>query len=196
MIDWPDDYRKLQETGLLARLTDPDDPLWVGDAEFMPEDEIVSYEPLDYQKVEIVPFAFTGAGDYWAYLPDALPGSDIVLCPHDSDEAEYDTACIRDFIFKRMVEFAGGTSLDGDGYWTPDNAKQAISRVCISFADFLSPEMLAELRSIANTVSLVITPFGPSDHFAKLISESRAKELIEKYAPMKRENTTFQWLDF
>tara|TARA_R110002095_G_scaffold216532_1_gene214342 strand:+ start:424 stop:1020 length:597 start_codon:yes stop_codon:yes gene_type:complete len=196
MIDWPDDYRKLQLTGLLQRLRDPDDPLWIWDTKFMSEDQIVSYERFDEQKIEIIPFARTGRGDYWAYLADSLPESDIVLCYHDSYEAEYDTVSIQDFIFKRTVEFASVADLSDnleDSGWTPDTAKQDVSRICSSFAAFLSLEMLAELRSIANTVSLHITPFGTTDFCTTLISESRAEELIEKFSPMKRDDPVFEW---
>lgn len=199
MIDWPDDYRKLQETGLLARLTDPNDPLWVWDTRFMTDDQIVSYERFAGQKIEIVPFARTAGGDLWAYLADSLPTSDIVLCYHDSDEAEYDAVSIRDFIFKRTIEFAAVADLNenaDDCGWTPEIAKQDILRICSSFADFLSPEMRAQLHSIANTVSFDSTPFGISDEMiTTLISESRANELIEKYAPLNREDPVFEWLE-
>ncbi|QDV51007.1 hypothetical protein [Gimesia fumaroli] len=188
MIEWPNDYRRLQVTGLLHRLTNSDDPIDIWDAEFLPEGKIDSFERLGDQKVEISPFAITGGGHYWAYLADSLPESDIVLCYRDSYEAEYYSRSIQDFIFKRTVEFAGNEELGDSSGWTQDTAKEAVSLVCSGFADILSREMLVELRSIANTVSA-----HSINGWTTLISESKAKEIIERLAPMKREDAIFEW---
>ena len=189
MIDWPSDYQNLKKTGLLNRLLDPKEPLKIWDVEFLSEQKVSSFERLDDQRVDITPFATTGAGHYWAYLTDSLPSPEIVLCYRDSYEAEYIARNMPDFIFKRTVEFAGNEGLgDSWGGWNVQLAKQMVSLVCSSFGALFTNEANVALERIANADSV-----QSNNGWTTLISENEANELIDRFAPTNRDPTVFCW---
>ena len=173
-MQMPNDFRKLEESGLLQRLSDPNDSLFVWDADFS-SDAVDRFEKLDDQLIEIVPLASTGNGDFWGYVKDRLPESKIYEFYHDSYVAEPAAEGIGGFVFRQAVLFSGCENLD-EFDWTVATAKKYVDDTKVAFREFLSTEMSNALDRI-----LEATPVTRGD-WKTLILESDAEALVEELA--------------
>lgn len=105
----PDEYRALQERGLVAG-PDPASELWLLEVEWMPLEEIRDYQFQDYQKPGFVPFGFTGRGDLWCWWPEGADpqGTPVVLCPHDDMMAHVEAPHLMGFLYRRVLDYVSG----------------------------------------------------------------------------------------
>lgn len=189
MIPWPADYLQLRSSGLLQRLRDPLDRLQVWDAEFLSEEEVLAFEPMDGQIIDVVPFAMTGNGDYWCFLVEELPDSNVALCFHDSYEAEHYSSTLAGFFFKRTIEFSCFVELDDvvEG-WTREYASEMLRELVGSNDGFLSDEMCRELHRIEEKTKNV-----PKGDQQTIISIMEGEQLIRRYVDSGHTPTAFEW---
>jgi hypothetical protein len=89
----PADYLRLQATGMMTLgnpahrsvFLKPGSYLWLNDMEWYSLKDLAAFEFNDDQMPGFVPFAFTGAGDYWCWQVAFTNerGTRVVCCWHD-----------------------------------------------------------------------------------------------------------------
>lgn len=188
-ISWPLDYCRLDACALLDRLRSAEDPLFVWDVYFLHSEQIATYKPLDDQILDITPFATTSSGDYWAYATDRLPNPEVLLCYHDSYEAEVIARDIPGLVFRQTVAFAGSEDLGRKGgYWNFESARQYVEMLRSAFIHIMPTSMSIELQRIANSSA----PFTFS-RYATLISENEARQIISDCVGLPNELGEVHW---
>ena len=91
-------------------LTHPDEAyLWVNEAEWIPPGEILTYDWMFTPKAGLVPFAFTGGGDVWAWQTERVTSSGepaIAFCPHDCYEGHWHAPTFIGWLYRTGLEYA------------------------------------------------------------------------------------------
>jgi hypothetical protein len=103
----PQPYRAFAERGYLTHQGDV--YLWVNEAEWIPPEEVITYEWMGRPKPGLVPFAFTGGGDVWAWQTQRIMSSGepaIAFCPHDSYEGHWHAPTFIGWLYRTGLEYA------------------------------------------------------------------------------------------
>ena len=108
-FDPPGEYVALDDASLLANHA-TDDCLWLFEAEWLPPEQVLAFEFENRQKPGFVPFAFTGAQDWWCWWPEQATdlGVPVVLCPHDCVEGEFNAPDFAAWLYRRCLDYASG----------------------------------------------------------------------------------------
>lgn len=118
----PDDYRKLRARNYMT-LVKPFDPamflkpgnhyLHVYDIEWNSPEKIAGFESSNFMVEPIsphfVPFAESGAGDYWCWQTDHAVekwGARVLLCNHDDGKARVFAANLTHTLFRQILQDA------------------------------------------------------------------------------------------
>lgn len=119
--------------------------LFASDFELMDEEEI-SEEieeglPLADKAHRFVPFAFTGAGDWYAFYYNLKDGDDVpvVLVYHDANEATVLARNMQDFIFSQMLEAITNIDPEYPGLITDGDMKVNSYNFLRTHAKYLTP---------------------------------------------------------
>lgn len=148
MREYPTDYRWLQDSGTLERLTNPMHDLLVWDVEFMLQIDVEQFTRLDDQIIDITPFARSANGDYWAYVSHELPSQRIVRCYRDSYFGDRIADSLAELVFMQTVFMAGTEVLNTDSAWTVEEMVGNIRNVRSAFAQLFTSVMLKHLDDI------------------------------------------------
>ena len=121
----PQEYRQLSERGWLTLdrpaaniSTVPGDGyLYLCDMEWYSLEDIVAFEFPEYCEPHLphlVPFAFTGGGDYWCWQTDMSDhrGTRVLLCPHDSNSAVIYAPSFATALYRQALQYAS-SEVDG-----------------------------------------------------------------------------------
>lgn len=109
--------------------------LWVNDAEWIPPSEILNYEWSGTQKLGLVPFAFTGGGDVWAWQTQRILSTNepaIAFCPRDDYQGHWHAPSFIGWLYRIGLEYA---SLGWDEEPETRNNLTSWSRVVREFGD-------------------------------------------------------------
>jgi hypothetical protein len=90
--------------------------LWLNEMEWMPLQAIRDFAFPDYCLDGFVPFAFTGGGDLWCWHPPSSAGDNVpvVLCPRDSNMAEFYAPHFLASLYRQVLDYARGPFAHAD----------------------------------------------------------------------------------
>lgn len=85
--------------------------LWLNDMEWYRLSEIAEFSFPDFYEPHLphlVPFAFTGGGDYWCWQTDRTNerGTRVLLCPHDCNEGNIYAPNFAAALFRQALSYA------------------------------------------------------------------------------------------
>ena len=118
--------------------------LWIPEAEWLKPEEILAYKPFPEALPGFIPFAQTGAGDYWCWWPKENPEV-VVQCPHDSSFGRFDAPNLMASLYRRCLEFATNEIEPEQEDWTRRNFVHWAERL----KHYLPQDWIDELRSLA-----------------------------------------------
>lgn len=108
-ISLPPSYKRFAETGYLDS-SNESTYLWVYDAEWIPLDQMTTYETCRDRVIEgLVPFALTGGGSPWAWTTSKPTGSgeyEILLCNRDQELADVYAPTFASWFYRLTMEYA------------------------------------------------------------------------------------------
>jgi hypothetical protein len=157
----PPEYRRLRERGWLTYNQPPgqisttpgNGYIWLNEMEWYPLEEIAEFSFPEYGEPylpHLVPFAFTGGGDYWCWQTDhgGEGGPRILLCAHDCYDGEIYAPNFATALYRQALEYAAGPWDESDT--TGDEPRAHLRRYAHDLA-LIFPHawcaLLAELAS-------------------------------------------------
>jgi len=179
----PDDLCRMIDSGLISRLRDPDDELYIYDMRIFPVDRMVPSILTEGQFFEITPIAKNGAGDYYGYISHELPDSIIYLFPHDDSEVDYEATTIVDLVYRQTIYFCHCQFI-ADGEVALEEARREVANIQREFRSFFSADQQKTLDDILSR------PPHETLH-RTLISKSTASVLLEDSAVHGEERLWF-----
>jgi hypothetical protein len=118
--------------------------LWIPEAEWLKPEEILAYKPYPEALPGFIPFAQTGAGDFWCWWTKE-DAEVVVQCPHDSSFGRFDAPSLIAWLYRRCLEFAANDIESEQEDWVRRNFLNWAERL----EHYLPQEWIVELRSLA-----------------------------------------------
>ena len=183
----PDAYRAMSAAGWLD--TNSPDPLyfWLPGAKWLSPAEMIEYEPEDYQRPGFVPFASEPNGSHWCWWPEAHPGA-VVSCPNDCEDGEFYAASFLDFVYQRLLDYAG---------CVPRQEEQEARRYYYESAVRLSNYFPASWKETLNALAaaeLVQLSYHGRDAGWGLMTNEEHSEILQRDIEFPLLGQTFQWV--
>ena len=201
-IRLPDSYRSIVDQGWIDFDCDPGQRvqpgklnyLWLSEAEWLPLDTILNYQPTDYSLPGFVPFAQNGAGDWWMWWPaagksDELP---VVLCPHDLNEGEFYAPNFTAFLYRNILDYAVTAYADeGEDCraWFDDWLPRFASIWPAAWSD-----QIREIASRPPSMGHETMPNGRTYPWTGLLPESENKAIVQRDLAFPDLDREFQWM--
>ena len=122
----PEEYRSLEVQGLLtlsapapdhfSAFYEPGTYLWLNDMEWYSLQEIADFEFKPYHLAGLVPFAFTGRGDYWCWQPAQTDyrGTRVLCCYHDEEFATVYAPNFHTALYRQILDFCSWSAEEGE----------------------------------------------------------------------------------
>lgn len=180
----PEDYRRMERAGFFE-LRNDETYLWIHEAEWMRPDEILAYRPLDNEKPEFIPFAFTGAGDYWCWWPEEDPKA-VVLLIHDEGMGHFDASDFIGSIYRRCLDAALEISPDGA------EIQRNYSIWTTRLASYFPPSWIETLHTISKAP--VIEQYHGRLPYKCLLTHEQYTKLVARDLSFPRLNEEFEWI--
>lgn len=174
--------------------------LWIYDMEWISCEKIKCYNYED-EADNIIPFAYTGGGDKWAWcLMDDL-SLPIVFCPQDDDEAIFYAKDLQSAIFRQILQFASENNfyfLDSDKKsWQIDEstAKKYFIDWKTRLAKWFDDEWIKVLDSLidSNLKYCEVNFPNHTDKYYAFLSQKEVKNLIDIYIKFNLSEETIIW---
>ena len=203
----PEDYRKVRDRGFMtlngpARHTDfqkaRDHYLWLNDMEWYRPKEIAEFafnKLYNPHLPNLVPFAFTGGGDWWCWQTDHQTkkwGTRILLCNHDDGQAIVYAGNFRSALFRQALALASAS-----GYWflkgrvlTSEDKKRTteiaafLRRYSVDLGLIFPAEWCALLSDLASRTPFwwkLTVPNGRSFDCFSVLSDLERKKFEKEY---------------
>ena len=173
--------------------------MWFFDMEWMTVKEILNYQHEEGEKKCIVPFAYTGGGDKWAWMITEAKDYPVVLCYHDDCEGEIYAKNTRDALFKHIIEFVSGDNFylkknEATSYQMDSNTlKNYLKEWQQKLSGFFTENQLMVLNKLNKRELFVCdTKFG---RWCVLISPQEANCIINKYIKFDLEGKNIKWFE-
>lgn len=159
-----------------SHFTTPGDGyLWLNDMEWYPLEEIATFAFPDYYEPHLphlVPFAFTGGGDYWCWQTDKANerGTRVLLCPHDYELATIYAPNFAAALYRQALDYAC-YRFDEDG----SDYRAFLNRWATDLACALPAQWCERLRDIS--CRLPVNWTSPGRPFRSCISPDELEEI-------------------
>ena len=193
----PADFREFWRRGFCTILG-PGRPgpqyLLLPDMEWMPLGEIVAFKFKSYHLPGFVPFAITGAGDYWCWQPEFTQGSStrVLLCLHDSDDADIYAPDFISAVYRQVVEGATAVMEEVEAIET---SRRELAMAVSALRPFLLParqDTLADI--IQRPVQTRHPPTTRSIDWHYLIPLPECREIINRDLGADYVDSKFRWM--
>lgn len=181
----PAEYRQLESRGLLtlpgpahaSEFTAPGTYLWLNDMEWYPLNKIANFEFEPDCLPGFVPFAFTGAGDFWCWQPEFTDGNGtrVVCCYRDSYDARIYAPNFSSALFRQILEFC-----NYDDH--KDDARDFLRRWAVDLAPIFSARWQELLHKLASRSKLPV------------LSELELKDIEKRELPYDLMDTDVRWM--
>jgi hypothetical protein len=197
----PMEYREFHSRGWLtldrpARqvTTIPGDGyLYIADMEWYTLEEIAEFQFPDYcmpVRLGLVPFAFTGGGDFWCWQIDS-EGPRVLLCHRDDTDATIYSGSFHGAIYRAALHYACSW-VNAQSANFPEE-RSFIRRWASDFRLVCPPDWCDTLAGIAER-----SPVQWSMHkliFNSLLLPQEKKEIEEKYLQFPEIDTEIGWMN-
>lgn len=189
-------YQKMDERGYINPRNE--NYVWLNEMEWMPIDEIRTYEYDEGENKSIIPFAFTGGGDKWVWIVnDEKKEYPVGLCWHDEDNGIYYAKNTEDAILRQIIEYVS----DSNFYITKSKAEsyqiseyelmQWLEKWIKCFKNILNDNYLGIIDGFRKLkLKHIESQYGQWD---ALLTLDESDELIKKYLNFDLLDEEFQW---
>lgn len=169
--------------------------VWLYDMEWFSYEKIINYN-YDCESRSIVPFAFTGSGDLWAWHLDYSPYIPVVFCPHDDNEGYFYAPSFEGALFRQILDFASHSNfyIDSRKSWQM-NLKEARKHLLNwqrKFEKWFEKDWISEIEKLINS-DLKYYQY-PKGGYYVLITPEECNVLVDKYLNFDLLNKNFIWV--
>ena len=189
----PEVYKKMNQKGFLAG----DSYLWLNEMEWMSPEKITAYEYEDGERKDIVPFAFTGAGDKWVWVLNETGDYPVGLCECAEVNGIYYAKNTEDAILRQIIEYTGGAYFynslkEAKSYQISEKELIALLQ---KWADAFRGILCETYIDIIDTLSKMHLKRIQSRYgeWYALLSEDEVSEMIHKYLDFEQMDEEFEW---
>lgn len=201
-FSFPDAYLEMNESGyfnvsngIASTNINMQNYVWLYDMEWLPYETIINYE-YDCESRAIVPFAFTGGGDLWAWYLECAPNIPVVFCPHDDNEGYFYAPSFEGALFRQILDFASQSNFyitDGKS-WQMDleTARRYLLNWKSKFSKWFKNEWISEIERII-CLDLKYYQYSKGGYYV-LITPEEYEMLIKQYLDFNLLNKSFIWV--
>ena len=184
----PAEYRQLESRGLLSlsgpahasAFTAPGTYLWLNDMEWYPLHKIANFEFEPYCLPGFVPFAFTGAGDFWCWQPEFTDsnGTRVVCCYRDSYDARIYAPNFSLALYRQILDFCVSQPADDDEI----DVRAFLRRWVVDLAPIFPSRWQEQLQELAHRLEFPV------------LSELEQKDIEKRDLPFDVIDTDVRWM--
>ncbi|KNY27554.1 SMI1/KNR4 family protein [Pseudobacteroides cellulosolvens] len=202
-FNFPSAYLEMNESGFFSGFDSSDmgnihtkNYVWLYNMEWLSYDKIKNYG-YDYESRAIVPFAFTGGGDLWAWYLDYKPYMPVVFCPHDDDEGSFYAPSFEGALFRQILEFASHSNfyVDDGKSWQMDlvSAREHLLNWKNRFEKWFKKEWISEIEKIIS-LDLKYYQYAKSGYYV-LITPEECNILTKRHLDFELLDKSLIWTD-
>lgn len=192
----PDLYKRMNELGYLNYSNKQS--IWMSEMEWMPYEEVMNYEYEEDMTREVLPFAFTGSGDLWAFVENGTSQPYIGRYYHPEEDGEYCAKNFEDAILLNIIEFACSASILLNESGEPESKINSEEEVlyymkmyCMAYQGLLRQEYLDVIQYLS-TLHFKECSFHSSRWLA-LLSDKEAEAMIKQHLDFERMGQPIAW---
>lgn len=192
----PDLYKKMNKLGYLDYSNKQF--IWMAEMEWIPYEEVMNYEYEEDMTKEVLPFAFTGGGDLWAFIENGTSQPYIGRYYHPEEDGEYCAKNFEDAILLNIIEFASSASILIDEEGEPqskinseDEVLYYMKEYCRVYQDLLCQRYLDVIHYLS-TLHFKECSFHAS-HWLALLSDEEAEAMVKCYLDFEYMGKPVAW---
>lgn len=158
--------------------------------------------PEDYRQIksefQFIPFAQSGAGDYYCFFLNEQNGKDvpIVLVWHDCNEVCYLAKNLQDFIFRTLLTDMSDQDIDNGV--SDEEFKNNLNHIMRTHTKYLTEAQAGMLQNILSKEIIdyyIELPRGREEKHRGLLADIELEQIVNDFIPYDKMDETFAYAD-